>query len=83
MGLIYKWYKKIERALAPIARKIGAVFIFVFFLGAIFGYLIQEPIFLIAPLFGLAVMWYDLDQGMLAFIFAILASLYLSGVVVF
>jgi hypothetical protein len=63
------WVKGVVKGIPVIIRKIGCVFLFVYWLGMISGFLLASgnynPLVLAMPFLGLLVMWYDLDQGLL------------------
>ena len=63
------WVKGVVQGIPVLIRKIGCVFLFVYWMGMISGYLLAagsyNPLVIAMPFFGLLVMWYDLDQGIL------------------
>jgi len=81
MGSVYNIAKSILNAIPAIMEKIGSVMLFIFGLGAIFGYLIaaynKPALFLLAPFASILVMWHDLDEGFLLFIFLLLLAIFL------
>ena len=71
MSFTYNFFKGILDGIPVIVRKIGAVLLFFFSMGMLFGYFIVanvSPIILLFPVIAMIVMWHDLDQGILVFI---------------
>jgi len=79
MSFAYNFFKGIAESIPVIVRKIGAVMLFFFSLGMLFGYFVVanvSPIILLFPFIAMVVMWYDLDQGVLVFILLMLVALW-------
>ncbi|MFA4907209.1 MAG: hypothetical protein WC602_02990 [archaeon] len=80
MSMIYEFFKGFEKTIASIARKVGTFLVFIFILGMAFGFFIgtnRDPIFLAGPVVSMAIMYYNLDWGVILFIAAMIAALFL------
>ena len=79
MGVVNEFITGVKKAIPEIARKIGTVFLFIFFLGALFGFTAatKSPLFLFVPLIAMMITYYKLDEGILVFIILTLIMVFI------
>ncbi len=72
MSFVYKIGKGLIDSIPVFVRKVGTVLMFIFTIGLFMGFFLGgaslNPIILIGPLVAMAIMWQDLDLGLLVFI---------------
>ncbi|MFH0922823.1 MAG: hypothetical protein V1811_02075 [Candidatus Micrarchaeota archaeon] len=72
MGAAYDFFKGIINSIPVLIRKTGTVVLFFGFIGMLLGYYIATAnlslLFMALPVLVMAIMWNDLDHGILALI---------------
>lgn len=87
MSIIYRFVKGITSAIPVILAKLGAVMLFFIGLGMLLGYYFGTGEthwwVLFIPFVAMAVMWRDLDEGVLVLLLLILVAFFVPDLFVF
>lgn len=68
--LVYNMYKGLEQVVPSMLNKVGTIFLFIFSVGMLFGYMYvtSKPWVIIIPFVSMYFMWHSLDKGLLVLI---------------
>lgn len=80
MGSVSNFFKAFVKAIPIFFAKVGSFIILIFIFGTLFGYYVAisgiSPLWLLAPVIALIVMWQDFGWGVIIFIILMCLALF-------